>query len=82
MKTRIYLVTENSVDSTAYHLVRAKSQAQAMNHVVTPRFTVEPASVDQVASLLTDGLKVEDATAPEDVAQLELIESADSDDQA
>ena len=73
-KTRIYLVTENtnSDGTNIFRLVRAKSQAQALNHVVMPRFSVEAATPDQIASLMTDGLRVEDTTAPDDVAQTQM----------
>lgn len=64
--TRIYRVIENSDGTRAdaiYHLVRAASAAQAVRHVVSPRFTADVATPDQLVELVGAGVKVREATA-------------------
>jgi hypothetical protein len=63
--TRIYRVTESSLteDAAVLHLVRAQSAAQAIRHVVSPRFSAEVASQDDLVTLLSKGAKVREATA-------------------
>lgn len=64
--TRIYRVIENS-DGTAsdaiYHLVRAQSAAQAIRHIVSPRFSADVASPDNLVDLVGAGVKVREAMA-------------------
>ena len=55
---RIYVVeNENSVS-----LVRATSGSQALNHVVKSEYNVRIASADDVATFMSQGATVEDAT--------------------
>ena len=66
--TRIYVVTEANGTGGAghqekHHLVRAASQAQAIRHIVTPRFTCEVAEQEQLVDLVGAGVKVQDASA-------------------
>ena len=56
MKTRIYLVTAGAEQ----RLVRAQSQAQAVRHCVKHYSAATP-TAEQLVSLLTAGVKVEDA---------------------
>lgn len=64
--TRIYRVIENSdgaAKDAIYHLVRAQSAAQAIRHIVSPRFTADVATPDQLVELVGGGAKVREATA-------------------
>jgi hypothetical protein len=64
--TRIYRVIENADGSqkeAVYHLVRAQSAAQAIRHIVTPRFVAEVATADQLVELVGGGAKVQEATS-------------------
>lgn len=64
--TRMYVVTEvdiTSGETLKRRLVRAGTPAQAIRHVVEPRFTAEVATTDDVAFLVGNGTKVEDAKA-------------------
>lgn len=56
--TRIYRIDDGHGD----HLVRATSRAQAISHVAR-NFAVRVASQRDLETLLTEGTKVEDATA-------------------
>lgn len=59
---RIYVVTENLDNEGQRHrMVRAATGAQALRHVVEPRFMAEVATPDQCAELGGKGVKVEDA---------------------
>lgn len=59
--TRIYAVTDR--DTAAVHLVRATSQAQAIRHVASARYTATVASQDDLVQLVASGHTVDDATA-------------------
>ncbi len=65
--TRIYAVSEGPANGEtgrlAIHLVRATSQAQAIRHVVTPKYRADVASQEQLVQLLGAGVQVQDATA-------------------
>lgn len=64
--TRIYRVIENMDGTRAeavYHLVRAQSAAQAIRHIVSPRFGADVATPDQLVDLVGAGVKVREATA-------------------
>lgn len=64
--TRIYRVVENIDDAAAdavYHLVRAQSASQAIRHIVSPRFTADVATPDNLVDLVGAGVKVREATA-------------------
>lgn len=59
---RIYLVTEAVGEkSKTETLVRAQSQSAALNAVIEPRFAVSKASTDDVARLMSLGVKVNEA---------------------
>lgn len=63
---RIYKVTENidlAQADAIYHLVRAPSAAQAIRHIVAPRFTAELATQEELVALVSDGVKVRESTA-------------------
>jgi hypothetical protein len=64
-ETRIYTVSElaDNGDTTAQHLVRAASQAQAIRAVCSERFIAEVATQDELVSLAGAGKKVLDASA-------------------
>lgn len=58
--TRIYLVGDGTNPS---RLVKAVSQAQALMHVARAQYRyLRAASATDVAQLMTEGAKVEDAT--------------------
>lgn len=63
---RIYVVDEltgpDEITDWTSHLIRAQSQAQAISFLAKKRFSVTVASADQVATLMTAGSKVLDAT--------------------
>lgn len=61
---RIYTVDEHhhSNGPAISHLVRAVSQAQALSFLARKRYEISIATADQVATLMTDGVKVQDAT--------------------
>lgn len=63
--TRIYTVTERDAKGHAIseRLVRASSQAQAIRHVVDPRFTASVPSPDELVRLTLADVKIEDAKA-------------------
>lgn len=64
--TRIYRVIENSdgaAKDAIYHLVRAGSAAQAIRHIVSPRFAADVATPDELVELVGSGTKVREATA-------------------
>jgi hypothetical protein len=63
--TRIYVVTEadKARETPLRHLVRAGSQAQAIRHIATPRFTAEVAEQDELVELVGAGVKVQTASA-------------------
>jgi len=70
--TRVYTVAEVTVATegglavvTAIRLVKAATPAQALKHVVTPRFQVSVAKMDDIIALIEDGAKVEIATTEE-----------------
>lgn len=54
--TRIYKVT---TDGKPDRLVRAASQAQAINHVSRPMFSATPAEQDDLVALVGKGVAVE-----------------------
>lgn len=58
--TRIYSVTDR--DTAIVHLVRATSQAQAIRHVASARYTAAVASQDELVTLVAGGHAVDDAT--------------------
>lgn len=59
---RIYVVTENGGEKPVQRrMVKATTAAQAIRHVVEPRFTAEVADPEQCAELGAAGVKVEDA---------------------
>jgi len=55
---RIYIVSE---DGKVKHMVRASSQAQAINAIAIPRFTAEVASTGDVLAMAEAGCKVIEA---------------------
>jgi hypothetical protein len=57
---RIYKVREQDVFAA---LVRARSQAEAIRHVTANRFSANVASAEELVALVSEGFKVEDATA-------------------
>jgi hypothetical protein len=59
---RLYVV--NGPDSS--HLVKAKSQAQAINAIVGDIYVAKPATAIEAAELVGGGAKVIDATAKEE----------------
>lgn len=63
--TRIYVVSEHADPADAVgvvkRMVRASTPAQAIRHVVAPRFTAEVATTDDAVTLASNGVKVEDA---------------------
>lgn len=61
--TRIYLVTEDAAAGKVQRLVRAANTAQAIRHVVEPRFIAEVATPEQCVELGGKGTKIEDASA-------------------
>lgn len=68
MASRYYVVTEYSVESgddipavISERLVDAISDAQAISHVVAPRFSAAPASPRDVARLMAKGVMPESA---------------------
>ena len=66
--TRIYVVGGTAIETP--RLVKASTQAQALNHVVSSLFKVEVASQDQLVDLAGRGVKVEAAGAnPQPQAQ-------------
>lgn len=63
---RIYTVTEANEPGqrgSVRHLVRASSQAQAIRHVVSEKFTADVATPDELVELCSAGVKVREATA-------------------
>ncbi len=63
MQTRIYRVLETLVSDMPpkARLVEASSPAQALRHVVAPRFKVDVPTTKDVAELMSGGAKVEQA---------------------
>jgi len=66
MSTRIYVVTDTGAQTFHGRLVRASTRAQALRHVVEPRFAVDVASQQTLVDLLGEGITVEDASESED----------------
>jgi hypothetical protein len=62
---RIYHVTAPGGDK----LVKAKTQAAAINHVIRASVTAKPVSATALLELQAKGIKVEDATATEATAE-------------
>ena len=62
MITRIYIVTEIIDGVPKQRLVMATSAAQAVSHVVKPRFSAQAASPMDVAILMKDGAELETAS--------------------
>ncbi len=60
--TRIYRVSD---EEEAGFLVEAASAASALRHVAAKRFRVEIAKPKDIAQMMADGAKVEDATKQE-----------------
>ena len=60
MTARLYIV---EVLGGVVRLVKATSQAQAINHVIKPIYTARIAKSLEVAELLADGHIFDDATA-------------------
>lgn len=56
---RIYVVSDGTPDHSV--LVRASSQAQAVHHVVSSRYTAKVASQSDLVVLLGVGVKVQEA---------------------
>lgn len=67
--TRIYSVTDS--ETAAVHLVRATSQAQAIRHVASTRYSAAVASQDELVQLVAGGHTVDDATATDETANAE-----------
>lgn len=67
MLNRIYVVT----DGTNTALVRAISRAQAIAHIARSRFSVRVASQDDIVTLVSAGIAVDDATSPQKDLSLE-----------
>lgn len=70
--TRIYRVREMAVnkvtqqaETIATRLVDASNPARALKHVVTPRFVVDVAEMNDVVALVKSGTEVENATTEE-----------------
>lgn len=59
MQTRIYTVSDGNTD----RLVRSASRAGALAHVARSTFKTRVATQEDLETLLTSGVKVEDATA-------------------
>lgn len=68
MDQRIYKITNNN----EVYLVQANSQAQALRHIAGKHYTVEVAKAIDVAQLMSKGVKMEVALAPEQ-GQLEGV---------
>jgi hypothetical protein len=74
MRNLVYLVTELSDSGNPRRrLVRARSRAQALAHVVRSQFDVVPATVADVVRLMETGATVENAIAPEHTAEQESL---------
>lgn len=67
--TRIYAVTDNC--TATVHLVRATSQAQAIRHIASARYTATVASQDDLVQLVALGAAVYDATANDETPNAE-----------
>lgn len=63
--SRIYIVADTANPNDGIHLVRAATQAQAVNKVVSDRYSVRVASQDDIVAALSGGVKVVDAKAQE-----------------
>lgn len=62
MAKRIYLVGPRpGAGEEAAQLVRAGTQAQAVNHAVRTRYVAAVATQDQLVDLMIAGVKVQDA---------------------
>ena len=69
--TRIYAVTDNCAATATVHLVRATSQAQAIRHIASARYTATVASQDELVEMVTLGAAVYDATTTDGPAHAE-----------
>lgn len=64
--TRTYKVVElDGVKVLSKRLVKATNPARALKHVVTPRYLVEVAEMDEVVALVQAGTQVEIAATEE-----------------
>lgn len=61
MTKRIYLVTETTGDDITKHLVKASSQSAAIQFVVKGRFTATTPTTMEMADLMLDGLRPQEA---------------------
>ena len=59
---RVYLVADGM---TTLGLVRARSQAEAIRHCTSGRFTATVADQDQLIEAIGKGMTVENASEPE-----------------
>lgn len=57
MAIRIYVVTDTETQNQ--RLIRASTRAEAVRYASRSRFTVEPASQDDLVNLLPNGVKIE-----------------------
>jgi hypothetical protein len=62
--TRIYVVTQEGAEPD--RLVRARSQAQAVNHCAKSQFKATVATQDDIVECMTNGCLVEDASGDPD----------------
>jgi len=61
--SRIYVVHEfDGLEQVAEHLVIGNSQAQVVSFKARARYKAVPATAQDVAKLMGEGVKVEDAT--------------------
>ena len=65
MKKRIYLVQQLGNDNDLDRLVDATSRSAALAHVANKMFRVHVATARHLATLLPEGVKVEEAGEPE-----------------
>lgn len=56
-KTRIYVVFDGETE----RLIRASTRMQAINYVVKGKYVARPATQDDIVSMMTDGIVVEDS---------------------
>lgn len=71
MKTRIYVMRpkgERAAAGARARLVRASSRAQAYAHIARTTTDCEPASADDVAELMSEGVTVESPVTEDDEA--------------
>jgi len=66
----VYVVTNRATKNV--RLVSSDNKSQAVRHVAADTFAIESATAVMVGKLMTDGVKLEDASEPQ--AQLPLTE--------